>query len=438
MQSAMSSVIYVGLYLLLALLPLHVAMVADPIDMARPWRLEFAVGCGFVAFSLLWLEFALVSRLRSLSDAFGTDTLVQFHRSMGIAAFLMLLLHVILLLPDSGWQALSPIGGTWISQSGALAFWALALLTVSSLWRRQLGISFDCWNRLHRWAAVWAATAATLHVWAVGAYTQALSVRLAALVIVTLCGTILLWYAIARPLTLWRRPWRVRSNRDLGASTRLLTVVPDGHPGFAFEPGQFAWLISGRTPFSRAQHPITIASAPATDGAQSFAIKALGDWSGTIVPALEPGARLWVEGPYGALTVDRLPAQGFVLIAGGIGITPMLSILQTLAARGDRRPCVLVYAANDRRRTVFAAELADLVQQMALTVVYVFEQPEAGDDAESGRITVELLRRHLPAELRWYQCLICGPNPMMDSVEASLRALGVDDARIHSERFDQV
>lgn len=438
MQSAMSSVVYIGLYLLLALLPLHVAMVADPIELARPWRLEFAVGCGFLAFTLLWLEFTLVSRLRSLSDAFGTDALVQFHRSMGIAATVMLLLHVVLLLPDSGWQALNPMGGSWITQSGALAFWALTLLTVSSLWRRGLRVSFDLWNRLHRWAALWAAIAATLHIWAVGAYTRALSVRLAALVIVALCGTILFWYAIVRPLALWRRPWRVRSNRDLGASTRLLTVVPDGHPGFEFEPGQFAWLISGRSPFSRAQHPITIASAPAQDGAQSFAIKALGDWSRDIVPGLQAGARLWLEGPYGALTVDRLPAQGFVLIAGGIGITPMLCILQTLAARGDRRPCVLFYAANDRQRSVFGEELADLVQNMALTLVYVFEQPQAGDDAEHGRITVDLLRRHLPADLRWHQFLICGPNPMMDSVEASLRTLGVADDRIHSERFDQV
>ncbi|MFO1493103.1 MAG: ferredoxin reductase family protein [Lysobacterales bacterium] len=438
MKSALSSVVYVGLYLLLALLPLHVAMVADPITLDRPWRLEFAVGCGFIAFSLIWLEFALVSRLRTLSDSFGTDTLVQFHRSMGISASVLLLTHVLLLLPASGWQALLPWRGSWLTQSGALAFWALVVLTVSSLWRRRLRVSFDLWNRLHRVAALVAAVAGTLHLWAVAGYSARTSVRLATLLIVALCGGILIWYAVVRPLHLWRRPWRVSANRALGADTRLLTVRPDGHPGYAYHPGQFAWLISGRTPFSRAQHPITIASAPAADGSQSFAIKALGDWSGQVVPQLQPGARLWVEGPYGALTVDRLPAQGFVLIAGGIGITPMLAIVQTLAERRDPRPCLLFYAANDRSRVVFAEELAALQQRMALTLVYVFEHPRPGDGGESGRITPELMRRYLPAELPWFQCLICGPNPMMDSVEQSLRALGVAADRIHSERFDQV
>jgi predicted ferric reductase len=240
-------------------------------------------------------------------------------------------------------------------------------------------------------------------------------------------------------LHLWRRPWRVVDNRELGGDVRLLTVKPEGHAGFRFEPGQFSWLITGSTPFSREQHPVTIASAAvAADAPQAYAIKRLGDWSGEVVPGLKPGDRLWVEGPYGALSVDRLPAQGFVLIGGGIGITPMLSIIQTLMYRGDRRPVVLFYAANDYSRTIYRDELAEWQQAMDLKVVYVLEHPEPEDAAERGRLSTEILRRHLPAGVEWCQFLVCGPNPMMDAVEHLLGELGVPPDRIHSERFDQV
>lgn len=149
----------------------------------------------------------------------------------------------------------------------------------------------------------------------------------------------------------------------------------------------------------REQHPITIVSGTeATDTSQACAIKRRGDWSGKVVPTLKPGDRLWVEGPYGALSVDRVPAQGFVLIAGGIRITPMLSIVQTLLLRSDRRPILLFYAANDYSCTIYRQQLAEWSQAMDLKVkvVYVLEQPDAADACERGRLSAEILRRHLP------------------------------------------
>jgi predicted ferric reductase len=266
-------------------------------------------------------------------------------------------------------------------------------------------------------------------------------VRIVVLALVVGFVALLVNYALLRPLRLWRRPWRVQSNSDIGGDTQLLTVRPVAHAGFRFEPGQFAWLISGRTPYSRQQHPITIASsaeAPVGVQGQEYAIKGLGDWSREVVPSLATGARIWVEGPYGGMTIDRLPAQGFVLIAGGIGITPMRSILLTLRDRGDRRPCLLIYAANDFSRVVFREELATLEAQLDLKVVYVLENPSGDFRGERGRIDRAMLERHLPQPRQHFQYLLCGPNPMMDSVERLLSDLGIGDDRVHSERFNQV
>jgi predicted ferric reductase len=212
------------------------------------------------------------------------------------------------------------------------------------------------------------------------------------------------------------------------------------HRGFPFEPGQFAWLTTGRSPFSLQQHPLSIASSaerPA-EGSIEFAIRELGDWSGTVVPNLEPGTRVWVDGPFGAFTTERKATQGFVMIAGGTGIVPMRSMLLTMRDRGDRRHVLLIYAAYDPGSMAFRDELEGLRASMALDIVDVLEAPPPGWNGERGYVTADVLERHLPGQFRRYHFFVCGPPAMMDAVEAALIARGVPAASIDSERFNLV
>lgn len=135
------------------------------------------------------------------------------------------------------------------------------------------------------------------------------------------------------------------------------------------------------------------------------------------------------------MTIDCLPAQGFVLIAGGSGITPMRSILR---ARGDCRPCLPFSAANDFSGVAFRDDFVALQRRPDLKVVYVLECLVGDCDAERGRIDRLMLERHLPAACRHFQCLVCGHNSMMNSVERLPADLGIADARVPSERFSQV
>jgi predicted ferric reductase len=434
-------IVWFGLYVAIALAPLALALIADPIAYRRPFALELAVGAGFVAFALLLLELALVSRLRSVSAPFGSDVLVYLHRALGLAAGGFLLAHVAFALATGADPALlNPFRAALPAASGAIAFWASVVLVVTSLFRKRLRLNYEWWRRIHLGATLVLVLAALGHILALGSYSESPLVRGGVIALAAFFLALLLHYRVMRPLRLLRRPWVVVENRKVGGSTHSLTVAPAGHRGFAFQPGQFAWLITGRSPFSSQQHPITIASSAesAPDRRQDYGIKALGDWSRDIVPALAPGTRVWVEGPYGALTIDRAPAQGFILIAGGIGITPMRSILLTMRDRGDTRPCVLIYAANRRERVVYGDELDALEEAGQLELVYVFEQPDPEWRGESGYVSREVLARHLPAQHRHYQCFLCGPGPMMDFVARELIALGVPSARIHSERFDVV
>ena len=434
-------VVWFGLYCALLLLPLSVAFVADPVGVPRSLAVEFSVAAGFIAFAVLTVEFALVSRLKAASAPFGTDALMLFHRQMGLAAAAFVVLHVVVLLGPGGREDLGMrLAARGAAAGGVVAVVALALLIVTALARRRLRLPYEAWQVLHVVTAVAVVAASLVHLLAIDGYMRATGVRVAVLLYVVSFAALLLYYRLLRPLRLLRRSCEVIENRDEGGDTRTLVLRPAGWRGFAFEPGQFGWLVTGRTPFAIEQHPVSFSSSAERQPGDAFemSIKALGDWSGEVVPRLAPGTRVRVDAAYGAFTPDRLPAQGFVLIAGGIGITPMRSILLTLRDRQDLRPVLLIHAANRPERMLFAAAIDALRAAMNLTVVPVFEAPPAGWEGESGFVNRELLARHLPVQFRRFQFFVCGPPPMIDGVERALLALGVPQARITAERFDMI
>ncbi|MHB1223423.1 MAG: ferredoxin reductase family protein [Gemmatimonadaceae bacterium] len=441
MTPSASGIAWFCTYVLLVTAPAAVAVVVDPYPVERSPLVEISVAFGLLAAPIIAVQFALVSRLKTSSRLFGTDALVQFHRDMGLLALGLAVAHPILLnvtgLPLSHW---SPSATSPVARSGAIALWAVVALVVTTVLRRRLRLSYEAWRTVHLALAIVIVVAIALHVLAVRGYSRAVASRALLAGYIVTVGTLVATYRLVRPLRLRSRPWEITRNDPAVHGTRILTVQPLGHTGFTFEPGQFAWLVTGSSPFSRQQHPLSISSSAkrAADGSIELAVRALGDWSGDIVPRLEPGTRVWVDGAFGAFTTERKAAQGFVLIAGGIGITPMRSMLLTMRDRGDRRHVILLYAARDEARVLFRRELESLREVLALDIVLVLEQPPAGWTGERGYLTMDILQRWLPSQVRRYHYFVCGPRPMLDAVEAMLVAAGVPPRAIDSERFDAV
>jgi predicted ferric reductase len=438
MNLFLRGIIWFGVYVMLVALPATVAIDTDPFGAPRPVAVELGVALGLLAFPLLTIQFALVSRLRASSAPFGTDAMVQFHRYVGMLCLLFVIGHAVLLMglgaSRSPWNAFS---GRLATLTGVVAAAAMVVMTVTTVLRKQLRMSYEQWQWLHVAMAIVAVGATLIHVLEIGGYSRVAAMRYLFVLYAAAFGSLMLDYRLLRPWRMRRRPWEVVANRDDGASTRTLSVRPIGHHGFRFEPGQFAWFVTGTTPWSSQQHPLSISSSaePSADQGIEFSIKGLGDWSSAFVPQLRPGTRVWVDGPFGAFTIDRKRAQGFVLIAGGIGIAPLRSMLLTMRDRGDRRHVVLFYAAHDEKRIVFRQQLEALRPSMALDVVYVFEKPAANWSGERGMITPGVLQRHLPVQFQRYAFFICGPSPMMDAVETMLLTLGVSSGSIETERF---
>ena len=434
-------VLWFTVYLVAVLAPSVVALITDPFTEPRQTIVELSAAIGLVAFAVIAMQFALVSRFQASSRPFGTDALVQFHQYLGGVALALALLHPFLLngagLP---WAAWNPLRGSLAMRSGVLGVLALLLLVATTVWRRRLRLSYEAWQSLHLALAVLAAGSMVVHALSQNGYSRTTPVRLTLLAYAATFGLITLHYRIVRPWRLARRPWEVVANIDAGGSTRLLRLRPIGHAGLRFEPGQFAWLLTGRTPLSSEQHPLSIASSavPSPDGSIEFSIKALGDWSRDIAATLSQGTRVWVDGAFGAFTTERKSNPGFVMIAGGIGLAPIRSMLLTMRDRGDRRHVVLFIAASDESRLILRDEIEPLRASLNLEIVMALECPPPAWTGERGYIGPDTLRRHLPIDFKQYHYFVCGPPPMLDAVESALRVLDVPEHSIESERFNLV
>jgi predicted ferric reductase len=207
-----------------------------------------------------------------------------------------------------------------------------------------------------------------------------------------------------------------------------------GHGGMPFRAGQFVWLTIGGSPFSVDQHPFSVSSAEAPGGRMELTVKELGDYTDRI-GEVEPGSAAYLDGPYGSFVLDD-DADGAVFVAGGIGITPVMSILRTLRGSAVGVPSVLLYGMGAPDTATFMDELREMDAAEWLRFVPVAERAPPEWEGARGRITPALLERHLPPDRPGLRYLICGPDPMMDAVESFLSGRGVPFGRVHSERFN--
>src|SRR5262249_58380883 len=117
---------------------------------------------------------------------------------------------------------------------------------------------------------------AVVHIILVDYYVNSLWKQALWVILAGALVALLLWVRIAKPLMLHRRPWTIERVTAERGETTTLTIRPDGHPGFRFHPGQYAWILVDRSPFSLTQHPFSFSSSGEAEGPIDVSIKALG------------------------------------------------------------------------------------------------------------------------------------------------------------------
>jgi predicted ferric reductase len=437
---------WIGLYVLAVLLPLGVVLLGER-PASRGFLVEFAIGLGFVGLAMMGFQFALTARFRAIAGTLGMDNMLQFHRQAGIIAVLFVLAHaVVVIIADPNHLEFFDPRVNW-QRAGALSMVSVLLVTLVAitLWRQQIGLPYEWWRLTHGIIGSFIMLVGIAHVMMIE-YLVSQPWKKAVIIALVVGSLLLLVQArIIRPLLALRRPWRVASVKKEIDRVWTLTLQADRHDGLWFRPGQCVWITIDDSPFSLAQHPFTIvssASKPASgDMAASFelTIKELGDYTSGI-GEVKPGTRAYVEGPYGAATLDVEPDHPAVFIVGGIGITPAMSMLRTLRDLDRKRSLLLIFACASKDRIVFREELDAMREALGLKIVYVLEEPPDSWGGESGYVTPEMLSRHLtsPFDRDETEFFLCGPEPMMNIVEPALRDRGVSIHNINSERFQIV
>ncbi|HEY3478527.1 MAG TPA: ferric reductase, partial [Streptomyces sp.] len=237
-----------------------------------------------------------------------------------------------------------------------------------------------------------------------------------------------LWFRLLAPQRLNLRH-RLRVAQVVREAPDVVSVVVSGErlPELAARPGQFLrWRFLAPGLWWTAS-PYSLSAAP-RPGTLRITVKEVGGHSAALA-RLRPGTRIWAEGPYGALTADRRTRQKVLLLAGGVGVTPLRALFESLPARpGD---LTLVYRAHSPADLALRGELESIAAARGARLHLAVNTP----DGRRPVLSAQALRAALP-DIAEHDVYLCGPPGMTRASYEALREAGVPARRIHHESFE--
>ncbi|MET7285818.1 ferredoxin reductase family protein [Streptomyces sp. NPDC005573] len=394
---------------------------------------------GLLAGYLMALVVLQMARVPALERRVGSDRVARWHAMSGRYTLSLVFAHVFLTMWGYARQAGRSLGDI-VQQTvdsvnqlpdmgkaaiGTGLFVLIGLTSVGVIRRR---LPYDSWYHVHllTYAAVFLTfwhQITTGNDFAVeptaGTFWYVLYGSVTALV---------LWYRILTPLRLNLRH-RMRVEAVIEEAPGIVSVLIGGEKlhRMGAEAGQFfRWrFLAPGMRFS--SHPYSLSAAP-RPGMLRITVKAIGDHSARL-RELSPGTRVWAEGPYGALTAQRRSRGKVLLVAGGVGITPMRALFETLpGASGD---ITLLYRANTTQDLALWDELSAIAEARGARLMYAVNSPEG----ERPDISAENLQAKIP-DIDRHDVFMCGPPGFAQSVFEALRDAGVPARRIHHESFE--
>lgn len=418
------------LYVVLAALPLALVLWMGPAS-DEPLLNKLGMGAALLGFALLVLQFALSARFRWVAQPFGLDVVMRFHKGMGILAGALILAHPVLLALGDGSWSLFGLNTSWPINVGKACLLLLLLTVLLALFFRKLRMDYNIWRFIHK-GAILVVILGFAHSLLVGPDLQSTGMKAYWIALFTVAALLFLFRNVYVPF-FGRQRLRVTSVNRESHDTWTLSFEPeDGKAMPPHRPGQFWFLKLIRPGRSTEEHPFTISSSPTGEPPMTSTIKASGNFTHTIGET-RPGDQASIEGPFGLFSLLNYPAKSVLFIAGGVGITPIISMLRYVRDTGDPRPAVLIYANKTEEDILFGEELAGMSEHVR--TIHILSSPDTAWQGTKGFVTTDLIRREAGNLLEEAHVFLCGPPAMMEKVLESLKELGVAGSRIHYERF---
>lgn len=417
----------------------------DLLKTGQTYDILYALGrlAGLLAVLSVLLQLILAGRTKWVERVFGLDRLFVAHGINGLAALVFIVAHPVLLITSTnmqggkGWfrEAISYITG---SDDLMQAFFAVVLFVVA------IAISIVMVKKYFRYE-VWYFVHLTMYLAIILAFghqidfggdfsgsggsgpAMAVALTIYWYAIYTFVVANLVYFRFFKPAyDFYNHKFTVKNFTRETSSVVSLHISGKNMNKFKAKGGQFVIVRFLKKGMWTQAHPFSI-SKIFPDGSFRLSIKALGDFTGSLDEKLI-GTSVVVDGPHGLFTAERAQKNEVVLIAGGIGITPMCSLIDDLKHR--RKHVALLYANKNASDIPLRNELE---KELKENVQHVMSDDPTWNGLK-GRITPEIVEKcaKSPEQCDFY---LCGPKGMMNSLRRDLNALGVPPEQVHYEKF---
>ena len=387
---------------------------------------------GFTGTYLMLIMVLLVARLPWLERSVGQDRLIRWHRQVAGWAVGLIFAHVVLITVGYAEAAKSTITSeAWLllrsypDMLAAVVGFGLVMLAAMTSYRAiRRRLRYETWWAAHLYLYLGLALAFAHQIVTGIMFIGHPLTR--ALWIAVWLGTAGLVLAYRVGLPAWRslrHGLRIVEVRREAPGAVSVICRGRGLDRLAVSGGQFfLWRFLTRDLWWQA-HPFSLSALPQPPYLR-FTVKGLGDASKT-VPHLRPGTRIAIEGPYGVFTDHARLSDGVLLIAAGVGITPLRALLEDLPADAD---VVVILRASRVADVVHRAEIAALVERRR------GQLHELIGSRHKVRLTARAIR-HLVPDIAGRDVYICGPAGFETEVRTAAGKLGVPDDQVHVETF---
>ncbi len=391
---------------------------------------------GLLGVYCILLQFLLIGRTPWMESTFGLDKLAKIHRLNGYFSMLFILLHPIFLIFST---SIITKSGFWkvlkdqltlsddLLKAGISVLLFLAVV-FSSITISRKRLAYETWYFVHllTYLAVLLAFGHQLDFGGDFLKSPAFTAYWYAAYLFVLGNFI--YSRFLKPLYLLKKHGFtvekiIRENSD----TVSITISGKKLDQWKVEAGQFINVRFLSKNFRWQSHPFSISALP-RDNRFRITIKNLGDFTAQI-PNIPLATRILIEGPFGTFTPCPNPTK-YLLIAGGVGITPIKCLSEKIAPEND---VILLYCNRTTEDILFQKEFTELAQKNRTKIHYIMSQEE-NYSGEKGRIDEEKIQRLVP-DIASRHTYLCGPVPMMESTIAILQKIGISKERIHFERF---
>lgn len=399
------------------------------------WLTNAGRVAGLLAGYAIAILLVLMSRAPFLDRGLGTDTLTRWHAHGGRYTVSLIVAHAILItwgyavsahtnVINETHSLLSSYPDVLMATVAGLMFVAIGVMSARAARSK---LRYETWYYLHLYTYL-AIALAFSHQFSTGAdFANNLTARVAWSALYLAASGLVVWYRIVAPIhAATRHRLRVIDVRRESPDTISITIGGDRLEDLRAESGHFfRWRFLTRDDWWQS-HPYSL-SAPPDWRSLRITVKDLGDHSRQL-QHIHAGTRVLAEGPYGALTARQRRRRKVLLIAGGVGITPLRALFESLPAQpGD---LTLIVRANQPEEIVFRAELDAIAAHRGATIHYLIGLPGAAEDPFVG----SRLRSLVP-DIARHDVYLCGPPRFMAVAAEHIRASGVPARHLHREHF---